>query len=196
MPGGRPRTFDADAALDRALEVFWRHGYEGAALSELTEAMGVNRPSLYAVFGNKEQLFAKVLDRYTTGPAAYAREALDLPTAREVIERLVFGAIELTAGPGTPRGCLSVANVQPCGPEAESIRQAVAALRKTSVAALRQRLQRARAEGDLPAGTDPATLANLVAAITDGIATQAANGATRSELRRIAEMALPALPIS
>jgi AcrR family transcriptional regulator len=77
MPGGRPRAFDADAALDRALEVFWRQGYEGTALSDLTEAMGINRPSLYAAFGNKEALFAKVLDRYTDGPGAFAAQAIE-----------------------------------------------------------------------------------------------------------------------
>src|SRR5262245_59406118 len=73
---GRPREFDTDQALDRALEVFWRKGYEGASISELTEAMGINRPSLYAAFGNKEELFRKALDRYVQGPAAYTYEAL------------------------------------------------------------------------------------------------------------------------
>ena len=75
MAGGRPRAFDVDEALDRALEVFWRQGYEGTALSDLTAAMGINRPSLYATFGNKEALFRKVLDRYADGPAAYAARA-------------------------------------------------------------------------------------------------------------------------
>ncbi|HMH35803.1 MAG TPA: helix-turn-helix domain-containing protein, partial [Streptosporangiaceae bacterium] len=86
MAGGRPRGFDVDEALDRALEVFWRQGYEGTALSDLTAAMGISRPSLYATFGNKEALFRKVLDRYADGPAAYAARALELPGARDVIE--------------------------------------------------------------------------------------------------------------
>jgi len=102
MAGGRPRAFDVDEALDRALEVFWRQGYEGTALSDLTAAMGINRPSLYATFGNKEALFRKVLDRYADGPAAYAARALELPRARDVVEALVYGAIELTTGPDTP----------------------------------------------------------------------------------------------
>jgi AcrR family transcriptional regulator len=102
MPGGRPRAFDPEAALDAALEVFWRQGYEGTSLAELTEAMGINRPSLYASFGNKEQLFGAALDRYFTGPGAYAADALEAPTVREVVERLVFGAVELTSGPHTP----------------------------------------------------------------------------------------------
>ena len=99
MAGGRPRAFDTDAALDRALDVFWRQGYEGTALSDLTAAMGINRPSLYAAFGNKEDLFRKVLDRYVGGPGAYAADALNLSRARDVVERLVYGAIDLTAGP-------------------------------------------------------------------------------------------------
>src|SRR5207249_2480008 len=84
---GRPRTFDPNLALDRALEVFWRKGYEGASLSDLTKATGINRPSLYAAFGNKENLFRLALDRYIAGPIAYFREALAEPTAREVAER-------------------------------------------------------------------------------------------------------------
>src|SRR5687768_2471443 len=83
---GRPRAFDEQAALEAALGVFWRKGYEGASLSDLTEAMGINRPSLYAAFGNKEALFRRVLERYAQGPACYVREAAEAPTARGVFE--------------------------------------------------------------------------------------------------------------
>src|SRR5437588_3756269 len=103
---GRPRCFDESCALDSALQVFWRKGYEGASLPELTRAMGINRPSLYAAFGNKEALFRQVLDRYAAGPAAYVREALNEPTARAVAERVLGGAIDLLTGPRGPRGCL------------------------------------------------------------------------------------------
>src|SRR5947207_11547368 len=99
---GRPRAFDTDAALDAALAVFWRKGYEGASLTDLTAAMGINRPSLYAAFGSKEDLFRKALDRYAEGPAAYVREALEEPTARAVAERLLRGAAELLTNPRNP----------------------------------------------------------------------------------------------
>src|SRR6202140_4309582 len=105
---GRPRSFDIDGALDRALHVFWRKGYEGASLSDLTKAAGVNRPSLYAAFGDKEALFHKALDRYLSGPAAYTQEALKEPTARAVVERLLRGAADLNAAPRNPGRCLVV----------------------------------------------------------------------------------------
>jgi AcrR family transcriptional regulator len=194
MPGGRPRAFDLDVALDHALEVFWRQGYEGTALSDLTAAMGINRPSLYAAFGNKEQLFGKVLDRYVNGPGAFAAAALDAPRARDVVERLVYGAIDLTTGPRTPRGCLSVRCAQAGGPESEPARQEVVSRRKASEAALRRRLEHARSTGDLRAGSDPGDLARFVMTLTDGIAVQAASGCGRDELRRVAETALRAWP--
>src|SRR5215211_3297202 len=119
MARGRPREFNADQALDKALKVFWKKGYEGASLPELTRAMGINRPSLYAAFGNKEGLFRKALDRYAEGPAAYVGEALAEPTARGVAERLLRGAAELLAGPRSPRGCLLVQGALACGEGAE-----------------------------------------------------------------------------
>src|SRR5690348_4805353 len=96
---GRPRSFDVDHALDRALKVFWRKGYEGASLPDLTKAMGINRPSLYAAFGNKEALFRKAIDRYIEGPACGFRAALEEPTARKVVERLLYGNIDLVTDP-------------------------------------------------------------------------------------------------
>ncbi|WP_405623730.1 TetR/AcrR family transcriptional regulator [Streptomyces sp. NBC_00076] len=190
MPGGRPRAFDPGAALDRALEVFWRQGYEGASLSDLTTAMDINRPSLYATFGNKEQLFRKVLDRYFTSPGAYAAEALEAPTAREVVERLVLGAVELTTGPHRPHGCLTVNSVHACSPDSEPIRQEVIARRMAGEAALRRRFEQA---GDLPPGCDPGVLAQLVHTVTDGIAVQAASGHTRDQLHQVADLALRTL---
>ncbi|MFI6585538.1 TetR/AcrR family transcriptional regulator [Embleya sp. NPDC050493] len=190
MPGGRPRSFDPETALDCALELFWRQGYEGTSLTELTAAMGINKPSLYAVFGNKEQLFAKALDRYFAGPGAFAADALDEPTVRAVVERLVFGNIDLTVGTSTPHGCLTVKGVHAGGAEALSVRDDAIRRRKAGEAALRRRLEKAPS---LPGGTDAATLARFVHTLTDGIAVQAAAGRSREELRAVAELALRAL---
>ncbi|MFI7440698.1 TetR/AcrR family transcriptional regulator [Nonomuraea indica] len=190
MPGGRPRAFDPDVALDRALEVFWRQGYEGTSLSDLTAAMGINRPSLYAAFGNKDELFTKVVDRYVSGPGAFADEALAAPTVREVVERLVRGAVELTAGEHTPHGCLNVNTVHACGPDAAPARRTSLACRMAGETALRRRFEQA---DDLPDGHDPTTLAHLVHTITDGIAVQAAGGRTREDLHQVADLALRTL---
>jgi AcrR family transcriptional regulator len=194
VPRGRPREFDVEQALDRALEVFWRKGYEGTSLPDLTRAMGINRPSLYAAFGNKEGLFRRALDRYAEGPAAYVRAALDEPTARAVAERLLRGTIDLLTDPRNPRGCLMVQGGLACGEAAESVRRELAARRLAGEVALRRRFRRARAEGDLPAGMDPADLARFVVAVMRGMAVQAAGGASRRELRRVAEMTLRAWP--
>lgn len=191
---GRPREFDADEALDCALEVFWRKGYEGTSLSELTEAMGINRPSLYAAFGNKEELFRKALDRYADGPAAYAREALNAPTAKGVAERLLHGAAEALTHPDYPPGCLGVHGALSCGEAAESIRDELGSRRAAYEQSLRQRFERAKAEGDLSAEADCADLARLVMTVAQGMAVQAAGGATRQDLRRVAEMMLRAWP--
>lgn len=190
MPGGRPRSFDPDTALDRALDVFWRNGYEGTSLADLTTATGINKPSLYAAFGNKEHLFGAVLTRYLDGPGAYAADALTAATGREVVERLVLGAVDLTTGQDTPPGCLCVKTVQAGGPDTPAVRQNAVAVRKASETALRRRLEQAT---DLPAHHEPATLAALVHTICDGIAVQAAAGRGHDELRRVGASALRAL---
>ena len=128
MPSGRARQFDVDEALDRALEVFWARGYEGATLPELTMAMGINRPSLYAAFGNKEQLFRKALDRYQTGPMAFLTDALRKPTARAVVEAIFSGFVRMQRDRDKARGCLIVSGALACGEEAETVRPRVGSI--------------------------------------------------------------------
>ena len=191
---GRPRAFDPDAALERAMHVFWAKGYEGASLSNLTRAMRINRPSLYAAFGNKEQLFRKVLDRYVDGPLAYFGKALAATTARDVIEQIFFGAARMASDPRLPAGCLMVQGALACGDAAGSVRKEVAGRRGASEVVLRRRLQRAKREGDLPQDADPAELARYVMTVLQGMAVQGADGATPDQLRRVAQVALRAWP--
>src|SRR6202163_2396794 len=143
MPSGRLRQFDVDEALDGALEGFWTRGYEGATLPELTRAMGINRPSLYAAFGNKEQLFRKALARYQTGPMAFLTEALRKPTARAVVEAIFSGFVRMQRDRAKARGCLIVSGALACGEEAETVRRELAPLTQAIVTALRERFERA-----------------------------------------------------
>src|ERR1700736_3257693 len=185
-----------EKALDLALDVFWRKGYEGTTLQDLTRAMGINRPSLYAAFGSKEELFRKALDRYAEGPAAYVREALNEPTARAVAERLLGGALDLVADRRNPRGCLAVQGALACGEAAESVRRELISRREAGEAALRRRLTCAKSTGDLPPDSKPADLARYITTVVNGMSVQAAGGATRAELRRVAQTALQAWPTS
>jgi AcrR family transcriptional regulator len=191
---GRPRAFNPDAALERAMHVFWAKGYEGASLSDLTRAMRINRPSLYAAFGNKEQLFRKVLDRYMNGPLAYFAKALGAPKARDVIEQIFLGAAKMAGDPTTPAGCLVVQGALACGDAAGSVRNEIAALRTAAKAALRRRFQRAKRDGDLPKNADPAELSRYVMTVLQGMAVQGADGANGNHLRRVAQIALRAWP--
>jgi AcrR family transcriptional regulator len=194
MAMGRPREFDPDKALDVALHVFWSRGYEGASMADLTEAMGITKPSLYAAFGNKEELFRKALDRYVDGPGGYVQVALAKPTVREVVEHLLFEAADAVTDPNNPPGCLAVQGALTCGEAAESIKQELMSRRASGEEDLRRRFERAAAEGDLPAGSDPADLARYVSAILQGMAVQAAGGTSRAQLRKIAEITLRSWP--
>ena len=191
---GRPREFCVDQALSQALGVFWAKGYEGASMADLTEAMGITKPSLYAAFGNKEALFHKALELYEAEKLAYTREALQQPTARAVAEYFMRGAIDAQTSKCDPKGCLGVISATACGAEAESIKADVIARRASSQAALVERFREAKRDGDLPAHVDPEALTFYLYAILQGMAVQAGSGATRVELERVVETSLMMWP--
>jgi AcrR family transcriptional regulator len=191
---GRPRSFCKDEALDRALEVFWRKGYEGASICDLTSAMGINPPSLYAAFGNKEGLFCRALERYAALHDSFLSEALALPTAKDCIATLLRGTADSLTDKKNPPGCLLVQGIAGSGEHAKCISDELCAQRAANEKRVRERLKRAKAEGDLPDDADPAALARFVATVTQGMAVQAAAGASRAELRRVADTALRAFP--
>lgn len=179
---GRPREFDPDKALASALRVFWTHGYEGASMAELTEAMGITKPSLYACFGNKEALFNKALDLYEREKLAYIKTALEAPTAKGVAERLLYGALDTHCGSQGPQGCLGVISMLACTTEAASIRDSVIARRASSEAAVMARFASAKAEGDLAEGIDAKALGQCLMTVLQGIAIKAQSGTSRKEL--------------
>ncbi len=191
---GRPREFCTHDALAKALRVFWSKGYEGASLTDLTEAMGITRPSLYAAFGNKESLFRKALDLYEREKLDYVGRALARPSARSVAETMMRGAVENVTSCDEPHGCLRVIATMTCGPEAQSVREELHergdAIHKTII----ERFERAKAEGDLPAHIDVEGLTDLLKAIIQGISVQANQGATREELDRLVDTGLAMWP--
>lgn len=191
---GRHREFDVDEALDAALAVFWDKGYEGASLEDLTHATGVARPGLYSAFGNKEALFRRVLDRYDAKYMAFMTAALDEPTSRAVVRRILEGSAEVQTLDDRHRGCLGVNGALACSAGAEPIRQELVKRRKATEAALRTRLNRARATGDLPRSADCAALAGFVMAVSQGMAVQAKAGASRETLDAIVRHVLATWP--
>jgi AcrR family transcriptional regulator len=190
----RPREFDLEEALQGALHQFWQKGYEGTSLHDLTEAMGITRPSLYAAFGNKEQLYRTVLDRYESRYLGFVGPTFGEPTARAVIEKLLYSYADANTGETTPPGCFGMNGAVACSDEGEPIRQELLARRSAAERMLAERLARAREEGDLPPETDPETLAKYVMTVAQGVAMQAKSGASRKALHDVIAIALGALP--
>jgi AcrR family transcriptional regulator len=193
MTVGRPREFDPDEALETAMQLFWEHGFDGVSISDLTEAIGINRRSLYAAFGSKEELFAEAVQRYMSGPAGYIAKALRQPTAFDVSRAMVHGAADANTRPSRPRGCLLVHGALAAGEEADNVRVDLAQHREAAVTALARRFDRAQADGELP-GVNTLVLARWITSVCQGFSVQARSGASRDELHRVADLALAGWP--
>ena len=176
------------------MKVFWQKGYEGTSLSDLTAAMGINRPSLYAAYGNKEALFRKALDRYIEGSTAFLRRSMEQPTSRAVVEHLLLSSADGVTCPDNPHGCLTVRCALASGEAADSIRLELVKRRADGESILRKRLERAQSEGDLPADASPADLARYVMTVHQGMSVQAAGGVSRLQLHRVVKTALRVWP--
>lgn len=190
---GRPREFDAQVALAAALRVFWTKGYEGASLTDLTEAMGITRPSLYAAYGNKEALFKQAFDLYEAEKLAYVAAALNAPTARGVAENLLYGAIDTVTG-GECRGCMGVIAAVACQSAEPSLRDDIERRTESARKAMIERMQRAIDEGDFTVPTDAEGITRYVIALLQGMSVQAGGGAKREELQQVAQAALAVWP--
>src|SRR5580704_16966542 len=187
---GRPRGFDTTVVLDAAMRVFWEKGYEGATLSDLTDAMGINRSSMWAAFGDKEDLFKKAFGRYINTYQRYMREALEIPTIHEVIESSLRSTVDFLSTPGNPKGCLSVHGALAAGDEADSIKRWLIQSGNHGLSLARKRFEQAKKSGELGDDVDPAALTRYVAALIQGLGVQHASGATKAELTRIVDTAL------
>jgi AcrR family transcriptional regulator len=192
---GRPRSFDRDTALRRAMEVFWERGYEGSSLSDLTAAMGINPPSLYAVFGSKVALFQDAVALYDATEGAAAHVALrDEPTARQAIEAVLRLNAAAFADPATPSGCMIVLAATNCAPANDGVRDHLMEWRRNDRAAVRERMERGVVDGDVPAGVDVDDLASFYVTVLHGLAIQARDGASHATLDAVVDRAMSAWP--
>jgi AcrR family transcriptional regulator len=191
---GRPREFDMHAALDQAMQVFWRKGYEGASMADLTTAMGINSPSVYAAFGNKLGLFKAVLDHHDKTNEGFLRDVLAAASAKDAATCFLLGVAERVTGPGHPPGSLLVQGGLTCGDSAAKIPEEVARHRAGAELALRERFECSTAAKELPKGAQPAALARYLIAVANGMCVQASSGASREELCQVAHLALAAWP--
>jgi AcrR family transcriptional regulator len=194
MRTGRPRSFCKDEALDKAMTVFWRQGYEGASMADLTKAMGINSPSLYACFGSKEGLFKTVLERYDQRRATFMASVLEAPSAERVAEAYLMGVAGFASDTSgrNPPGCLMLQGGLSCGDNV--IPDTLARHRAEKEGMLRARFEVARKSGDLPKGCDPAALARYLMVMANGISVQASAGASLKELQEVATIALANWP--
>jgi AcrR family transcriptional regulator len=189
-PRGRPLAFDQDRALEKALFVFWSRGYEGASMAELVAALGINKPSIYATFGNKEALFQKVLEKYISGPAGFITEALNETTAIQVAERFLTGAVEFFCDKSHPSGCMIVQGALTCGQGSEMIQKKLITLRLTLSEKFKQRFDLAKLQGDLPPNAESSTLAKYLTTLHQGLSVQATSGTGKLELLAVVKLAL------
>ncbi len=189
---GRPREFDVEDALAAALRVFWAKGYEGASLTDLTDAMAITRRKGWAAFGNKEALFKQALDLYETEKLAYVKGALAAPTAKGVAQRMLAGTIDNITS--ECRGCLGVIASVNCSSEDSPIRQDVRARAESSRRAIVERMQRGIDDGDFAIPIDAEAMTSYMLAVLQGISVQAGTGASRPELQRVADAALAIWP--
>lgn len=193
-PRGRPRTFDSDTALGIAMELFWRHGYEGTSIADLTEAMGITPPTLYAAFGSKEQLYRDVLGYYLARGGDSRRALGDDIAAYDAIAQYLRAVARHITDPGKPAGCMVQTASLHGATENEAARTAAASLRAGALAMLAAKLEWAKGVGELPADTDVQALARFYSAVVQGMSVQAIDGASADELLRFTEIALAAWP--
>jgi len=192
---GRPRQFDRDEALERAMLLFWERGYESTSVSDLTEAMGISTPSLYGTFGDKKQLFLEAVERYQAGNGDFAQLALrDEPTAESAMRRLLLDAVTAMTRRNRPKGCMVALSATNCAEGSRDVFEALSEQRKFAERAIKSRIAAGAAAGELAVGTDVDALAGFVTALLNGLAIHARDGVSRPRLRKRVEQAMRMWP--
>ena len=187
---GRPVSFDREAALEAAMLLFWERGFEGASMADLTRAMGLNPSSIYAAFGDKHALFSLAVKRYMKIRAQYATKALEEPTLEKVVRALFDNTVAFLTTPGHPPTCMTLAGAMGCSVDATPARDLMTEIRKRNQVAIRERLIKARKSGELSEDVNVDDYTRYLSTIISGLSIQAANGSTKAELKRTAQMAL------
>jgi AcrR family transcriptional regulator len=187
---GRPIGFDKDMALERAMLLFWKRGFEGTSMADLTEAMGLNPSSIYAAFGDKHALFSLAVERYLQTRAQYAVKALEQPTLEKVIRALFNSTVAFLTTPNHPPTCMTLGGAVGCGVEASPARDIMTEIRRQNESAMRERFLLAQKRGELSKDVNVSDYTRYLSTIIAGLSIQAANGSTRAELKRTAQMAL------
>ncbi|GAA1244555.1 TetR/AcrR family transcriptional regulator [Prauserella halophila] len=194
-PRGRPRAFDREAALDAAMRMFWEYGYEATSVSGLTAAMGIGSPSLYAAFGDKEALFREAVEHYVRHYGWQAVDELDRePVVRRAVQAMLLANAGLYTDPALPRGCMVVDAATNCAPGNDAVREFLAGQRRVTRERIAARLQRAVAEGELPADADLDALVGFCETVRNGLSNLARDGRSAGELRSIVDLAMNAWP--
>ena len=191
---GRPLSFDRDQALEAAMHVFWRHGYETSSIADLTAAMGITPPSLYTAFGDKKQLFLEAVDRYAGDISALSSVFADAATARDAARNLLHATAVAFTGETTPRGCLLASATASGSAGSKDVQEKVAIIREKVAATLRERIDRDVSSGLLPEHTDATALARMVVALIQGMSTLARDGVVRADLIAMTNAALEGWP--
>ena len=191
---GRPLSFDREAALHKAMLLFWEHGYESTSLNDLTSALGVKPSSIYTVFGDKKRLFFEAVSRYMSGPVTSASIISQAATARDAAQSLMHAAVHGFTGEETPKGCLLATSAISCSAAAVDVQMELAAIRIGIEAQLKDKVVANIQAGLIPADSDAEALAAHILAVIQGLSTLARDGAPRDKLIRVAEVAMCAWP--
>jgi AcrR family transcriptional regulator len=192
---GRPAAFDKEAALDAAMRLFWERGYEGTSMADLSSAMGIHPSSIYAAFGDKQELFALAAKRYADIPAQYMVRALEQPTLLRFILAAFDNTVEFLGSKEHPSSCFTLTGAISCGTDTKPAKLLMREMRLQNEAAIKARLLKARKDGEFPREENVDDYTKYLSSLLSGLAVQAANGSTRSELKRTAQVAIRHLGI-